>query len=92
MGMSGRDLAAAEVEAAAMLVAASAPEAAKSMDEAVMGARRAGLSDREIEQIAHEAIEVFGELLALLAKRGSLHIEGIGLFIATGKATGKPPN
>jgi len=82
-----RSPAVAAVEAAAMLVAASPgdAEAVKALEEAVAEALLAGLPEQEIERIAHEATEVFGQLLKLLLQQGSVYVEGLGLILATGK-------
>lgn len=70
-----------------MMVAASDPghaEAAKGMSDAVEAARKAGLSEEEIDKVSTEATEVFGELLETLGQLGSITIEGV-TFVATGK-------
>jgi hypothetical protein len=78
-----------ELEAAAMLVAASPPddpEALAADDAALKGAREAGFTPEEITTIANESVEILGDLIVTLTQVGSIHVEGIGTLVPTEKA------
>lgn len=72
-GVSERDRAIRDLEATAMMVAASDPgdaDAAKGMSDAVEAARKAGLSEEEIDKVSNTARRRAKHLRALVGDRG----------------------
>lgn len=78
-----------ELEAAAMLVSASAPddiEATAAYEAALQEAREVGLTPEEITVIVNKSVDLLGDLVVTLSQVGAMHIEGVGTIVPTEKA------
>jgi hypothetical protein len=78
-----------ELEAAAMLVSASAPddaEATAAYEAALKEARAVGLTPEEITAIVNKSVDILGDLIVTLSQVGTMHIEGMGTIVPTEKA------
>lgn len=86
---TSRDEAVADLEAAALLVAASGPgdpEATDAYGAAVQAATEAGLTPEEIREISTECTDLLGDLIVSLTQLGAIHVEGLGSLVPSEKA------